>query len=75
MKLFLPKKTNDFEKWLDKHGYYYLKTENDQPCFKSKLTQKLNNKFKLERNSIPGKRKTTKLRNYYANFKLDTTIK
>lgn len=51
-------KNSDFEEWLSTNGYYYLKTEDKKtPCFKSKLTQKLNEKFRTEkRKSNPPKR-------------------
>lgn len=41
-------KTSDFEKWLSENGYYYMKTKDNRPCFKSKLTQKLKQKYHSE---------------------------
>lgn len=41
-------KTSDFEKWLSENGYYYMKTKDNRPCFKSKLTQKLKQKYQAE---------------------------
>lgn len=47
-------KTSDFEKWLSENGYYYMKTKDNRPCFKSKLTQKLKQKYQAEtQNSKP----------------------
>ncbi len=47
-------KVTDFEKWLSTNGYYYIKTKDNRPCFKSKLTRKLKEKFKKEiRDSKP----------------------
>lgn len=42
-------KTCDFEKWLSENGYYYMKTKDNRPCFKSKLTRKLKQKYQTER--------------------------
>jgi hypothetical protein len=45
-----------FEAWLDANGYFYIKTKNNTPCFKSKLTQKLKEKFQEEmRNTTSNK--------------------
>lgn len=41
-------KTGDFENWLSENGYYYMKTKDNRPCFKSKLTQKLKQKYQSE---------------------------
>jgi len=41
-------KPTDFEKWLSTNGYFYMKTKDNRPCFKSKLTCKLNKKFREE---------------------------
>lgn len=38
-------KPTDFENWLSKNGYFYIKTIDNRPCFKSKLTCKLKEKF------------------------------
>uniref|UniRef100_A0A6C0KWQ5 Uncharacterized protein n=1 Tax=viral metagenome TaxID=1070528 RepID=A0A6C0KWQ5_9ZZZZ len=42
-------KPSKFENWLSENGYYYIKTKDNRPCFKSKLTQNLNQKFNDER--------------------------
>jgi len=41
-------KTCDFEKWLSENGYYYMKTKDNRPCFKSKLTRKLKQNYQTE---------------------------
>ena len=47
-------KNNDFEKWLSENGFYYMKTKDNRPCFKSKLTQKLKQNYQTEiKNSKP----------------------
>ncbi len=40
-----PKKPSKFENWLSDKGFFYIKTKNNRPCFKSKLTQNLKKKF------------------------------
>lgn len=45
---FPPRRDNNFEEWLFKHGYFYIKTKDNKPCFKSKLTQNLHTKFQKE---------------------------
>ena len=42
-------KPSEFENWLSENGYFYIKTKDNRPCFKSKLTRNLNQKFKDER--------------------------
>ena len=42
-------KNDGFEEWLSTNGYFYMKTVENRPCFKSKLTQKLNKKFQAEK--------------------------
>ena len=41
-------KPSNFEKWLSENGYYYMKTKDSRPCFKSKLTRKLKQKYQTE---------------------------
>ena len=41
-------KPTDFENWLSKNGYFYIKTRDNRPCFKSKLTRKLKERFVSE---------------------------
>ena len=48
-------KTSDFEKWLSDHGYYYIKTKDNRPCFKSKLTCKLKQHYQTEMKSSKSK--------------------
>lgn len=43
-------KPTDFEIWLTANGYFYMKTKDNRPCFKSKLTRKLNQRFRDEMN-------------------------
>ena len=45
-------KITDFEKWLSENGYFYIKTKDNRPCFKSKLTRKLQQKYQAE-NELP----------------------
>ena len=45
-------KNDGFEEWLSANGYFYLKTHDKRPCFKSKLTQKLNKKFQTEKRKL-----------------------
>lgn len=42
------RKTPTFEEWLDTNGYYYIRTKEDKPCFKSVLTRKLKKKYSDE---------------------------
>ena len=51
------KKGSDFEEWLSENGFFYIKTKDNRPCFKSKLTQYLEKQFKME--------KTNKKNKYY----------
>ena len=56
MAVFGKKKTkiSDFEKWLITNGYFYMKTTDNHPCFKSKLTRQLKLKYQAEtQNSKP----------------------
>mgnify|MGYP006089326351 CR=1 FL=1 len=49
-------KPKTFEEWLDYHGYFYIRTRKNKPCFKSNLTKKLKKKYKIERNLQHSKR-------------------
>lgn len=42
------RKDKRFENWLFEHGYFYIKTKDNCPCFKSKLTCDLYRKFQEE---------------------------
>lgn len=42
-------KHTEFEEWLSENGYFYVKTKDNRPCFKSKLTQHLQKKFNNEK--------------------------
>ena len=56
-------KNSDFEKWLSSNGYFYIKTKDNRPCFKSKLTQNLFKLFQNEKsqNKLPSKYLQTKI--------------
>ena len=41
-------KVNEFEDWLSANGYFYIKTKDNHPCFKSKLTRDLKKQFLKE---------------------------
>ena len=41
-------KGNEFEDWLSANGYFYIKTKDNRPCFKSKLTRDLKKQFQKE---------------------------
>ena len=41
-------KGNKFEDWLSTNGYFYIKTKDNRPCFKSKLTCDLKKQFLKE---------------------------
>lgn len=43
------RKNREFEEWLSMNGYFYIKTKDKRPCFKSKLTRHLQKKFNNER--------------------------
>ena len=58
-------KPTDFENWLSKNGYFYIKTRDNRPCFKSKLTRKLKEKFVSET-----KKTNTRKKNKIFSFKL-----
>ena len=45
---FNKSRTPTFEEWLNENGYYYIKTKDNRPCFKSKLTIKLKDKYLME---------------------------
>ena len=46
------KKGSDFEEWLSENGFFYIKTKDNRPCFKSKLTQYLEKQFKMEKTNM-----------------------
>tara|TARA_Y100000389_G_scaffold132403_1_gene129841 strand:+ start:253 stop:483 length:231 start_codon:yes stop_codon:yes gene_type:complete len=41
-------KGNEFDDWLSVNGYFYIKTKDNRPCFKSKLTRDLKKQFQKE---------------------------
>lgn len=54
--LIAKKRDHGFEKWLTENGYFYMKTTDNRPCFKSKLTQNLKKQFKIEKDELKKKK-------------------
>lgn len=55
------KKDSEFEKWLFENGFFYMKTKDNRPCFKSKLTQSLEKQFKMEKTNKKNKYSSVKI--------------
>jgi len=60
-----------FEEWLFEHGYFYIKTKDKLPCFKSKLTCNLYTKYQEEneRSKVQQGRVRIKIPNKIFSFK------
>lgn len=41
-------KDDEFAEWLSTNGYFYIRTKDNRPCFKSKLTRDLKKQFLKE---------------------------